>query len=136
MSENQDRLARLTAWAGELADKMTPILDRSAEILSNQKLKDDDVAGAEKVARAVGVVVRSARAVVMLARSGGAKRAPPPQEDEMNERDDSPETLKRLRDDLERRLSRLQSKLESKGLCVEPGRWPTARAEPEQVRPT
>ena len=57
-------------------------------------------------------------------------------EDEMRDRDDSPENLERLRTELESRLSELDAAFEQKGLSVEPGRWPTARTGREPVQST
>jgi hypothetical protein len=141
MSENQNTTAtRTLAWATELPNALIPIVDKSVDILREDTLAAGDVAGAERKARAAGVIARTAKAIAALAvidaAGGDADRAAPQEEDEMDHRDDSPETLQRLRDELESRLNRLRSVLETKGLAVEPGRWPTARTEQEPVRPT
>ncbi len=92
-----------------------------------------DLGAAERRARAVGVFARSVRAVVALSpppRSGGDRQL---EEDEMKQRDDSPENLERMRAELEARLDRLNAVLEAKGIVVEPGCWPAARIEREPV---
>lgn len=137
MSENQDRAERILAWARELPDKLTPLIDDSIKA-SEPELKAGDLVGAQRKARAVVAVSAAGKAVVSLlsvaAKARERRCAPPPQqEDEMDHRDDSPETLERLRDELESRLRRLRSVLESKGLDGEPRPWPPARAAGESV---
>ena len=110
------------------------IIDEDAVVLKAAKPAADDLAAAVRRVRAVGVFSRSVRAVVALSplsRSGGDRQL---EEDEMKHRDDSPENLERMRAELEARLDRLNAVLESKGIVVEPGCWPTARPDRESVQ--
>jgi hypothetical protein len=119
MTGNQDRAARAAAWSDALQDDLMAIIDA-------------DLA-AERRVRAVGVFARSGRAVVALSpplKSGGRQL----EEGEMKHRDDTPENLERMRAELETRLDRLNAVLESKGIVVEPGCWPVARAGREPVQ--
>lgn len=110
-----------------------PIIDRGVRVLADETPGPGDVAGVERQARTVGVIARSARAVVALTPAPAGPRDPEAKEDEMKHRDDSPENLERMRAELETRLDRLNAVLEAKGIVVEPGCWPTARADREPV---
>ncbi|KQW82237.1 hypothetical protein [Brevundimonas sp. Root1279] len=138
MSENQDRAERILAWAGGKSDNAVAIVDACDEALSARKQTPEDPIGAQRTLRAVVAFMAATKAITafVLADVKARERrcAPPPQqEDEMDHRDDSPETLERLRDELESRLRRLRSVLESKGLDGEPRPWPPARAAGEPV---
>lgn len=138
MSENQDTAERILAWARELPDKLTPLVEDSIKA-SQPELKAGDLVGAQRKARVVVAVSAAGKAVMSLlsvAKAGKRGRATPQQEDEMDHSDDSPETLERLRDELESRLRRLRSVIESKGAGGEPRPWPPARAACESVRPS
>lgn len=134
MTGNQDRAAGPGAWAADLQDAFMPMIDESVAVLRAVALAPGDMGAAVARARAVGVMARSVRAVVgMVPTTRRADRQV--EEDEMKHRDDSPENLERMRADLEARLDRLNSVLESKGIVVEPGCWPTARPERERLHP-
>ncbi len=110
------------------------MIDEDVAVATAVRPAAGDLGAAERRARAVGVFARSVRAVVALSpplRSGGDR---PLEEDEMKHRDDSPENLERMRAELEARLDRLNAVLESKGIVVEPGCWPTARPDREPVQ--
>ncbi|MBU2040552.1 MAG: hypothetical protein KKA37_00895 [Alphaproteobacteria bacterium] len=133
MTGNQDRAARAAAWSGAKQDDFMAIVDEDVVVLKAAKPAVDDLAAAVRRVRAVGVFAHSVRAVVALSppsRSGGDRQL---EEDEMKHRDDSPENLERMRSELEARLDRLNAVLESKGIVVEPGCWPVARADREPV---
>lgn len=134
MTGNQDRAARAAAWSDAMQDDFMAIVDADVVVLKAAKPAADDLPAAERRVRAVGVFARSVRAVVALSpplRSGGDRQL---EEDEMKHRDDSPENLERMRAELEARLDRLNTVLESKGIVVEPGCWPTARPDREPVQ--
>lgn len=133
MTGNQDRAARAAAWVGDLQDMLMPIIDRGVLVVAASVPAPGDVADVERQARTVGVIARSAKAVAALTPVQGGARDPALEEDEMRNRDDSPENLERMRAELEARLDRLNAVLEAKGIVVEPGCWPTARAEREPV---
>ena len=106
-----------------------PLIDETVDVLEARRLEQGDVAGAERQARTVGVIARSARVVQALVPAPRGGDDPKAEENEMKHRDDSPENLERMRAELEARLDRLNAVLESKGMVVEPGCWPTVRPE-------
>ena len=130
----------MLAWASETADAAVAIVDDCTAALKDSKPSADDPVRTGRVLRAVvalAAATKAVRALVLAETTGaGGKVAAPQQEDEMDHCDDSPETVQRLRDELESRLRRLRSVLESKGLGVEPRPWPPARAACEPVRPS
>lgn len=133
MTGNQDRAARAAAWSDALQDQFMQMIDEDVAVAKAVTSVVGDLGAAERRARAVGVFARSVRAVVALSpppRSGGDRQL---EEDEMKQRDDSPENLERMRAELEARLDRLNAVLEAKGIVVEPGCWPAARIEREPV---
>lgn len=134
MTGNQDRAARAAAWSDALQDDFMAIVDADVAVLKAATPEAGDLSAAVRRVRAVGVFARSVRAVVALSpppRSGGGRQL---EEDEMKHRDDSPENLERMRADLETRLDRLNAVLEAKGIVIEPGCWPTARADREPIQ--
>ena len=110
-----------------------PLIDETVDVLEGRPLEHGDVAGAERQARTMGVIARSAKAVQALVPAPRGGNDPEAEEDEMKHRDDSPENLERMRAELETRLDRLNAVLEAKGIVIEPGCWPTARADREPV---
>jgi len=62
MTGNQDRAQRAAEWAADLQGLLMPVIDRSVAVLLDTVPAKGDVAAAEKQARAVGVIARSARA--------------------------------------------------------------------------
>jgi hypothetical protein len=118
-----------------MQDDFMAIVDEDVVVLKAAKPGVEDLAAAVRRVRAVGDFARSVRSVVALSppsRSGGDRQL---EEDEMKHRDDSPENLERMRAELEARLDRLNAVLESKGIVVEPGCWPTARPDRESLQP-
>ena len=133
MTGNQDRAARAAAWSDALQDQFMAMIDEDTAVMKAMTIAPGDLVAAARRIRAVGSAARSVRAVLSLSpppRSGGDLQ---PEEDEMKHRDDSPENLERMRIELESRLDCLNAVLESKGLVVEPGCWPTARPDPEPI---
>ena len=113
-----------------------PIIDRGVLVVAAREPGPGDVAEVERQARTVGVIARTGRAIVALTPAAGGARDPGVKEDEMKNRDDSPENLERMRAELETRLDRLNAVLEAKGIVVEPGCWPTARPDRKPVLST
>lgn len=133
MTGNQDKAARAAAWSDSLQDQFMLMIDEDVAVAKALRPEAGDLAAAVRRTRAVGVFARSVRAVVALSpssRSGGDRQL---EEDEMKHRDDSPENLERMRAELAARLDRLNAVLEAKGIVVEPGCWPVARAGREPV---
>lgn len=133
MTGNPDGAAAAANWAGALQEKLMPVLDREVAALVTAKPSIEDLPGIERRSRIVGVIARSAKAVVVMTPAPGNMSEPGPEEDEMKDRDDSPENLERIRADLAARLDLLDATLEAKGIVVEPGCWPTARSERQPV---
>jgi hypothetical protein len=133
MTGNQDRAGRAAAWAADLQDQFMPMIDESVAVAKAMRPAAGDLAAAERRARTVGVLARSVRAVVAMI-PAPRRSDSRTEEDEMKHRDDSPENLERMRAELEARLDRLNAVLESKGIVVEPGCWPTARADRERLQ--
>jgi ABC-type transport system involved in cytochrome bd biosynthesis fused ATPase/permease subunit len=134
MTGNQDRAARAAAWSDALQDVFMAIVDADVAVLKAATPAAGDLGAAERRVRAVGVFARSVRAVVALSPPSRACGDRQLEEDEMKHRDDSPENLERMRAELEARLDRLNAVLEAKGIVIEPGCWPVARADRESVQ--
>ena len=104
--------------------------------LKHTELEAHNSLAAQRYARAIELTARCGLTLSSLQIPKAPKTTAPKSEENMtdDDADDSPETLDRLRADLERRLSRVRALLDTKGLVVEPGCWPTSRAGPERVR--
>lgn len=133
MTGNQDRAGRAQAWSGDRQDDFMAMIDDDVAVLKASPTASGDVTGAARRIRAVGTAARSVRAVVALSPSSRSRGDRQPEEDEMQNRDDSPENLERLRADLQDRLDRLNAVFEAKGIVVEPGCWPAARADQQPL---
>lgn len=120
MTGNQDRAERATTRLAQLHERLDPLLDRAVEALESTPLKAGDTLAVQRFVRGLELVARAARTVVGLQcarfRDGPAG---PREEDDMDddERDDSPETLDRLRAELESRLDGLRTTIERKRLA-------------------
>jgi hypothetical protein len=136
MSGNQDRAERAQAFVGRTYDVAEAIVDRQMTALNAVETKPGDLLASQRMLRAVDLGVRAAKATAALVTPPTSPDRGQTTEDEMIDRDDSPENLERLRTELESRLSELDAALEAKGLSVEPGRWPTARAGREPLQPS
>lgn len=133
MTENSNSAERAAAWAAALQAQLMPIIDRGVGIVAKQVPTEGDIAVVERQARAVGVIARSARAIVALTPAPRGTRNTEAEEEGIQHRDDSPESLERMRAELETRLDRLNAVLDAKGIVVEPGCWPVARSAREPV---
>jgi len=139
MTGHQDRPAAALAWQDTLFDDLKPEVEAAVANLKASRPKAGDLLQVQRFVRAIEIVARCGQRLVSLqvARPAKAARttAPKPEDDMIDDdADDSPETLDRLRADLERRLGRVRALLDTKGLVVEPGCWPTARPRPEPIR--
>ncbi|MFN3668419.1 MAG: hypothetical protein ACK4VY_03870 [Brevundimonas sp.] len=133
MTENSTAAERAAAWAAALQEQLMPIIDRGVGVVAAQVPTEGDIAVVERQARAVAAIARSARAIVALTPAARGAPKAEPGEGGINDRDDSPESLERMRAELEARLDRLNAVLDAKGIVVEPGCWPTARSAREPV---
>lgn len=136
MSGNQDRAERARAFVGRTYDLAEEMIERGLQTLKQETFKPGDALGAQRFFRAVEGAVRAAKLAASLVIPVGRPSTDDSDEDEMRDRDDSPENLERLRAELESRLSELDAVLDKKGLSVEPGCWPTARPRREPVQPS
>jgi len=134
MSGNQDRAERARAFVGRVYDQAEGMIEGRLQTLADEPSKPGDALGAQRFFRAVESAVRAAKLAASLVIPIGRAPSDHSNEDEMRDRDDSPENLERIRAELESRLTELDAALEAKGLSVEPGRWPTARAGREPVQ--
>lgn len=128
MTGNQDRAGRAAARLEQIYDRLNPMLDKGMDALDANPLKPGDALGVQRYVRGVDLVARAARTVSTLIAPPGRGPSPRQAEDDMNEddRDDSPETLDRLRAELESRLDSLRATIEAKRLDG----WTVVRAAP------
>lgn len=150
MTGNQDRAAAAAAWVEAGREKLIAACDQVMDAITATKVEPGDSLGAARQVRAIEMMARTMPVVATMslpdeithaAKAGRASRRRgsgadhDAAEDHMSddERDDSPETLQRLRDELDARLARLHAGFEKKGAdrCAEPGS--TARAEPDEI---
>lgn len=120
MTGNQDRAARAQARLDAIYERLDPMLDRAMEALDAITLKANDALAVQRYVRGVELVAKAARGVAALIGPPGRGRAAAGEtEDDMNDhdRDDCPETLDRLRAELESRLDRLRATIEAKRLA-------------------
>lgn len=137
MTGNQDKAQRARRHLDALYEDLQPLVgEKLAGHLKATELEPGDSLAAQRYARAIDLTVKCGLTLSTLQISKGTRAAAPKSEDDMSDddADDSPETLDRLRADLERRLARVQSLLDRKGLVVEPGCWPTSRPGQERIR--
>ncbi len=111
MAGNGDRAAAAGERAGWLGRVFETLKGKIEEAVAAVEKADPpgDVAGAEKLARAVGVIARAARAVAAL-----EPRLADSEEDEMGERTYDPEEDERLRRELAAHYDRLDGIIERK----------------------
>lgn len=133
MTGNQDRAEQAQAWADDLQMLLMAGIDQDAAVTLGAGPAAGDLATAEKQARTIGVIARSARAVVALTPATRRTTGPDAEEEEMKHRDYSPETLERLRAELDARVDRFSAVLEAKGMVIETGCWPVARCGREPL---
>lgn len=118
MTGNQDKAGRATARLEQVYDRLDPMLDKAMNALDANPLKPGDALGVQRYVRGVELVARAARSVATLIAPPGRGPGDEQAEDDMNDddRDDSPETLDRLRAELESRLDGLRTTIEAKRL--------------------
>ena len=134
MTGHQDRAARAQARLDAIYERLDLMIDLALDALDAVELKAGDALAVQRYVRGVDLTGKAAKTLAGLM-SGPVRGGPSEQtEDEMNHRDDSPETLDRLRAELESRLAQLDAVFEQKGLFVEPGCWPRARSGGEPVQ--
>ena len=139
MTGNQDRPAAALAWQDTLFDDLKPEVDFAVGHLKSNRPEGGDLLKLQRFARTIEIIARSGERLVTLQVPKAVKAprtASPKSEENMtdDDADDSPETLDRLRADLERRLHRVRTLLDTKGLVVEPGCWPVARTGADRIR--
>lgn len=108
MAGNGDEAGRGGDWLGPLFEQLKAKIQATADKICEADV--NDLAGAEKVARAVGVVARSAKVVDDLRRRVEADS----EEDEMGGRTYDPEEDERIRQELLVHHERLDGLLETK----------------------
>jgi len=118
MTGNQDKAARAAARLEQIYDQLDPMLDKAMIALDANPLKPGDALTVQRYVRGVELVARAARAIATLITPPGRGPSPGQAEDNMNDddRDDSPETLGRLRAEIESRLNELRATIETKRL--------------------
>ena len=118
MTGNQDRAARAAARLDHIYERLDPMLDKAMDALDESPPKKGDALSVQRYVRGVDLVAKAARSVVALINPPGRGHRSKPEEDDMNDddRDDSPETLDRLRAELESRLDDLRATIEAKRL--------------------
>ena len=119
MTGNQDRTDRALKRIEAMQARLDPMLDHAAETLEATRLEVGDALAVQRYVRAITLLGSATRTIALLdilpsKTAQGADTA----EDSMadHERDDSPENLDRLRDELESRLARLNGIVEQKRL--------------------
>ena len=108
MAGNGEETGRGGDWLGPLFEQLKVKIQATADKVCEAQV--DDLAGAEKVARAVGVVARSAKAVDALRLRAEADS----EEDEMGGRPYDPAEDERIRQELLVHHERLDRLLEAK----------------------
>ena len=136
MTGNQDRAARAQARLDAIYERLDAMIDKAMEALDAVEPTAGDILAVQRYVRGVDLTGKAAKTLAGLISRPGRVDAGEQTEDEMNPRDDSPETLERLRAELETRLAELDAVLEQKGLVIEPGCWPRARPGAEWVQPS
>ena len=115
-----------TGWLEAVFDQLKALTDEAIAVVAAAE-PPADAAEAEKRARAVGVLARTARAVAAL-KTRPARKSP--EEDEMSEddRDVSDAELAGLQAEFLARVDHLVAAFERKSLAAGLGREPAARA--------
>jgi len=136
MTGNQDRAERAQARLDAVYERLDPMIDKAIDALAAVEPKAGDALAVQRYVRGIDLTGKAAKTLAGLISGPGRGGVGEQTEDEMNHRDDSPETLERLRAELETRLAQLDAVFEQKGLAVEPGCWPRARTGGEPVQPS
>ncbi|WP_313005061.1 hypothetical protein [Brevundimonas sp.] len=116
-----------TSWLDAVFDRLKTLTDEAIAVIAAADAPAD-VAEAEKRARAVGVLARTAKAVAAL-RAVPVRKAPNPEEDEMSEddRDVSDAELAGLQAEFFARVDHLVAAFERKSLAAGLDRGPAER---------
>lgn len=127
MTGNGDEAGQGADWLDEVFGRLKALTDQAIAVVA-AAAAPTDVAEAEKRARAVGVLARTAKAVAAL-KSRPARKTP--DEDEMSEddRDVSDAELAGLQAEFFARVDHLVGGFERKSLAAGLGREPAARGE-------
>ena len=150
MTGNQDKAAAAAAWVEAGRERLMAACDQVMEAITATRVEPNDSLGAARQVRAIELIAKTMPKVAAMclpdritsadkarraSKQAGSGADQDSTEDHMNdnERDDSPETLQRLRDELDARLARLHAGFEKKGADrgADPGS--TARDEPDEV---
>lgn len=122
-------------WLDQAFERLRGLTDQAIAVVAAAP-PPSDVAEAEKRARAIGVLARTAKAVAGLAIRPARKAARAPEEDGMSEddRDLSDDEERAVRAELESRIDHLLGIAERKGFSAAPSggdaaRGPAAAAE-------
>ena len=108
MTGNSEESGAGGGWLAPLFHKLKTKVEETAEVVCNEKINDAD--GAEKLARRIGVIARSARLVEAIRPRVEADS----EEDGMGGRNYDPEETERLRRELVANCDRLDLILEEK----------------------
>lgn len=127
MTGNGDEAGQGADWLDEVFGRLKALTDQAIAVIA-AAAAPTDVAEAEKRARAVGVLARTAKAVAAL-KSRPARKSP--EEDEMSEddRNVSDAELAGLQAEFFARVDHLVGGFERKSLAAGLGREPAARGE-------
>ena len=136
MTGNQDRTAAGADWHTAVTARLRPLVERSVAALEDTTLEKGKSLEVQRYSRAIELTARCADRVEKMTHLAPPKRKTETCEDKLSEhdRDDSPENLERIRNELERSLSVVEAGFEKKGLVMRPGRWPAPRTGGEVLR--
>ncbi|MFJ6023360.1 hypothetical protein ACIQC9_02015 [Brevundimonas sp. NPDC092305] len=117
MSGNQDRAARARARTEARHDEMQDLLDRAKDALLACAQDATTPVKIHQVIRGVELVAKASLTLEKMAAAPRPARAAPMQTEQdvsKADRDDSPETLQRMRDDLVEHFDRMRIQIERK----------------------
>jgi hypothetical protein len=150
MTGNQDKAAAAAAWVEAGRERLIAACDQVLDAITATKVEPNDSLGAARQVRAIELMARTMPVVALMSlpdevikaakgdrasTRGGSCADQTSTEDHMNdnERDDSPENLQRLRDELDARIARLHAGFEKKGADRPGDPGSTARDEPDEI---
>ena len=149
MTGNQDKTADMAAWVDGGRERLMAACDKAMDAITNNPLDPKDGVAVGRQIRAIALMAKTMPLVALMClpdelisaakldralKRSGLKLDNAAEEDmTKHERDDSPENLQRLRNELETRLARLHAAFETKE-ADRPGQCgSTARDEPHAV---
>jgi hypothetical protein len=130
MSGNQDRAARARARTEARHDEMQDFLDRAKDTLMACPMDPATPVKTQQVIRGLELVIKVSLALEKMAIAPRSARSTPMETEQdvsKADRDDSPETLQRMRDDLVEHFDRMRIQIEHKDADWRAGRESTAR---------